>query len=64
MKKLVMVEFNELCPHLMQRFIDAGELPNFAKMQKASVVRTTDAQASGEELNPWIQWVDLHTGLA
>lgn len=57
-----MLEFNELCPLLVERFIEAGELPNLKKLCSASVVRTTDAEASGEKLNPWVQWVDLHTG--
>jgi len=62
-KKLVMLELNELCPHLVSRFIEAGELPNFKKLRDSSTVKETDAGASGEDLNPWVQWVDIHTGM-
>ena len=58
-----MLEFNELCPSLIKRFIEAGELPNFEKLHNSSIVKVTDAEASGEDLNPWVQWADLHTGL-
>jgi len=63
MKKLIMLEFNELCHDLVERFIEQGELPNFKRLRDSSVVRHTDANAKGEDLNPWVQWVDLHTGL-
>ena len=63
MKKLMMLEFNELCPSLVKRFMDAGHLPNFKRLHDSSVIRTTDANANGEDLNPWVQWVDVHTGL-
>ena len=48
MKKLIMLEFNELCPLLIERFVEAGELPNIKKLYSSSVVRTTDANASGK----------------
>jgi hypothetical protein len=63
-KKLILVEFNELTPELMFKFIDEGCLPNFKKFHDSSQVYMTDAQASGNNLNPWIQWVSVHTGLS
>lgn len=53
--RVVMLEFNELTPRLMDRFIAAGQLPNFAKMQKASVTYLSDAQEAGPYLAPCIQ---------
>ncbi len=63
-KKVIMLELNELTSSLMHGFIDEGHLPNFKKLYSQSQVYTTDANASGEELNPWIQWVTVHTGLS
>jgi len=60
---LICLEFNELTPHLMEEFIAAGKLPNFRKLRDQSQTFTSDAQASGEWLNPWVQWVSVHSGL-
>jgi hypothetical protein len=60
---VILVEFNELTPRLMERFIRDGKLPNFARLRAESHVYTTDAAAEGEDLNPWVQWVTVHTGL-
>lgn len=63
MKKMLVMEFNELCPSLIDRFMEEGELPNFSKLKASSVVEETFTDAKGEDLNPWVQWVDVHTGL-
>ncbi len=63
-KKLILIEFNELTPELMFKFIDEGKLANFKKFHNNSQVYMTDAKASGTELEPWIQWVSVHTGLS
>jgi len=63
MKKMLVMEFNELCPSLVERFIAEGLLPNFASLKANSIVLETETDARGEDLNPWIQWVDVHTGL-
>jgi len=63
MKKLLMLEFNELCPELIERFIETGHLPNFKILKSLSKTKITRAEAEGSELNPWIQWMDIHTGL-
>ena len=62
--RVLMLEFNELCPSLVERFIAAGELPNFARLRDRSFVATTDAQEAPPNLEPWIQWVTVHTGLS
>lgn len=61
-KKVILLELNELCPPLLEKFIKAGELPNFAKIYDGSVSYTTEATCDPEFLEPWIQWVTLHTG--
>lgn len=59
----VVLEFNELCPKLMSDFIDKGHLPNFAKLRAESLNYITTAEADPPNLEPWIQWVTVHTGL-
>lgn len=62
-KKVILLEFNELCPQLLERFMQAGELPNFSRLYASADVYVTDAKCDVEYLEPWIQWVTLHTGL-
>jgi hypothetical protein len=61
--RLIMAEFNELSPILMDKFIAAGKLPNFERLRSQSEVYLTDAQEAQEDLEPWIQWVTVHSGL-
>jgi hypothetical protein len=62
-KKLLVLEFNELCPEFIDRFIDQGYLPNFKALREESTTIETLTDATGEDLNPWVQWADVHTGL-
>lgn len=60
-KRLILLEFNELCPQLLDTFIDQGHLPNFERLRRTSrkfITHTTD-----ELLEPWVQWVTVHTGV-
>ncbi len=61
---LVLLEFNELSPVLMDMFISQGHLPNFKRLRDASQVFTTDAEEVAPNLDPWIQWVTVHSGLS
>ena len=61
--KVILVEFNELTPALMERFIGEGRLPNFARFFRESQSYITDAEEEGGNLEPWIQWVTAHSGL-
>jgi len=56
MKPLILIEFNELSPRLLERFMAAGKLPNFRKFYAESTVYVTDAQEEVAHLEPWIQW--------
>ncbi|MBB3605182.1 hypothetical protein FHT40_004866 [Mycolicibacterium sp. BK556] len=62
MRRTIQIEFNELSPTLIDEFIDAGELPNFRKLRDSSEVFVTDA-ANEINLEPWVQWPTLHTGI-
>jgi hypothetical protein len=60
-QRLILLEFNELCPHLVERFIDEGALPNFKRLRDAS--ETFITHTNEELLEPWTQWVTVHTGV-
>jgi hypothetical protein len=61
---VIVLEFNELTPAIMERMIAAGELPNFARLRAESIAAITDAAEEPPALEPWIQWVTVHTGLS
>ncbi len=61
--KVLLLEFNELTPQLMDRFINEDRLPNFRRLRDESRVFTTDAEEAPPHLDPWVQWVTVHTGL-
>jgi hypothetical protein len=61
--QLILIEFNELCPSLLRRFMDQGMLPHFRRFHDAATVWTTDAQETPPNLEPWIQWPTVHSGL-
>ncbi|MDZ7910613.1 MAG: hypothetical protein U5O16_02020 [Rhodococcus sp. (in: high G+C Gram-positive bacteria)] len=63
MSRIIQIEFNELSPSLLDEFIDAGELPNFKRLQSMCEVFVTDA-SDELTLEPWVQWPTLHTGIS
>ena len=66
-RSVILLEFNELTPSLISRFIAEGRLPNFKRLYDESRVFTTDATEDARDdkwlLNPWVQWVTVHTGV-
>ena len=63
-ERAILMEFNELSPILIDRFIGEGALPNFRKLRDQSHCYVTDAQARPPNLEPWIQWTTVHSGLS
>jgi hypothetical protein len=61
--KLILLELNELSPDLMAAFIEAGELPNFRRLREESTLYSTDAGEDPPNLEPWVQWITVHTGV-
>jgi len=61
--QLILIEFNELCPSLLSEFMDDGSLPNFRRFFESSTVFTTDAGEQEPNLEPWIQWPTVHSGM-
>ncbi|RYZ60138.1 MAG: hypothetical protein EOP08_14870, partial [Proteobacteria bacterium] len=60
---MILIEYNELCPPLMERFIAQGHLPNFRRFREQSQVYVTEAAERYPHLDPWIQWVTVHAGV-
>ncbi len=60
---VIMLEFNELTPSLIHQFMEQGKLPNFRRFYEESEAYTTDAEEDPPRLEPWIQWVTVHSGL-
>jgi hypothetical protein len=58
---VILLEFNEITPALIDQFIENGGLPNFDRFRRESFTFTTDADET--QLEPWIQWVTVHSGL-
>ncbi len=61
---VIVLEFNELTPSLMDRFIGEGSLPAFGRLRRESIVCVSDAEEDPPFLEPWVQWVTVHTGLS
>ncbi len=62
-KKVILLELNELCPALLEKFMKQGHLPNFSQLYDSANCFITDAECEIDYLEPWIQWVTVHTGL-
>ncbi|MGB6974960.1 MAG: hypothetical protein WBD67_09790 [Terracidiphilus sp.] len=60
---IIFLEFNELCPSLMTQFIEEGHLPNFKRLRDSSAIFVTEAKERAPYLEPWIQWINVHTGV-
>ena len=60
---VIVLELNELCPPLLERFMAAGDLPNLSRFHAEARCYVTDAEEPQHHLNPWIQWVTAHTGV-
>ncbi len=57
---VLMMELNELCPPILDRMMARGDLPNFKALHSRSDVHVT--WTDDADLEPWVQWVTLHTG--
>lgn len=60
-RNLIMLELNELCPKIIDRMVSEGRLPNFKRLQDRSIRHLT--RTSDQDLEPWVQWVTLHSGM-
>ena len=60
---VIFIEFNELSPVVVDDLIADGHLPGFEKFRSESSCYTTYTDEREYDLEPWIQWVTLHTGV-
>jgi hypothetical protein len=60
----ILIEFNELSPELMDKWMAQGRLPNFKRFWNESQVHITDCGEQPPFLEPWIQWITVHSGLS
>ena len=58
------IEANEFNFHLVEKYIEAGYLPNFAAALKQGDLVITKAEDKFEHLEPWIQWPSVYTGMS
>lgn len=64
-KRLILLELNEVNFDVVKRYVEScpGRFSSLEKLMKGASVRTA-AEKKYEELEPWIQWVSVHTGLS
>lgn len=63
MKKLILLGLNELNIDFVKYYANKGYLPNFNYVLTQYGYKETLSEAKYELLEPWIQWVTIHTGL-
>jgi hypothetical protein len=63
-RKLVLIELNEINFDVVNKYVQHSprKYPFLKKMLNGAQVRTTSEHIY-EELEPWVQWVSVHTGL-
>lgn len=62
-KKTILLGLNELNVDFIKHYIKNGHLPNFKYLIDQYGYTETISENKYELLEPWIQWVTIHTGL-
>jgi hypothetical protein len=64
-RPLVLLELNEINFAVVKEYVDADPsmFPALQRLMAGNMVLTT-AESKYEEIEPWIQWVSVHTGLS
>lgn len=63
-KKLMIIELNEFSAELFERAAHELKLPNINKLlQLRKTTTKTDDRIEHRGLDPWVQWVSIHTGV-
>lgn len=63
MNKLIFIELNEINIDYLRFYIKKGLLPNWARIINRYGVQLTDSEKIYDEIEPWIQWPTIRTGL-
>jgi hypothetical protein len=61
-KKTILLGLNELNFEFIEKYIELGLLPNFKILFDKYGYKSTVSENKYELLEPWIQWVTIHTG--
>ncbi|SFC96760.1 hypothetical protein SAMN05660831_00270 [Thiohalospira halophila DSM 15071] len=64
MSRTIFLELNEINFDYVEHYIQQGRLPGFKALMEEHGVIETEAEQRYEELEPWIQWVTVHSGRA
>ena len=62
-KPLILIALNEINFDVARAYVDLLDLRNFRRAF-ANGIRRTTAEDTYDQLEPWIQWVSVHSGLA
>lgn len=61
-RPLILLGMNEVNVEYMQAYMKDGHLPTLAFLTQTCPVIHTSSEKTYHELEPWIQWVSIHTG--
>jgi hypothetical protein len=61
--QIISLELNELNFDVVEKYAATGDLPTFRRVFDRHDVHVTRAEKEFNNLEPWIQWVSVHTGL-
>ena len=61
-EKLILLGLNEINFEYIEKYIQLGYLPTFQKILTSNGYLKTTSEKKYELLEPWIQWVTIHTG--
>jgi len=61
-QKVILLGLNELNFDYIEAYINQGHLPNFKTLYAQNGFCQTTSENKYELLEPWIQWVSVHTG--
>lgn len=62
MTRLLFLELNELNFEYVEHYARRGELPAFARILSANGYARTRSEELYDHIEPWIQWITVHTG--
>jgi hypothetical protein len=63
MTRVILLEMNEVSLPFVERYVARGRLPAFQAILGTHGYVVTESESLYEHLEPWIQWVTLHSGL-
>jgi len=61
--RVLLVELNELTWTIIDRLIAEGRMPTFARLKREAVWAAPESVDLPPQLDPWITWVTVHTGV-